>query len=214
MIKQKLVLKTFVVLFSAFILNACGGGSSDSDSTYDLSEYLFNSAITVPNGEFNYIEKAFFKETGEQVFLFDSPASFTSNDTGLITGIIADNLSILDFLRTYKINAEDIEETDGVLVSYYTRFVGVGTNYYNATFREEIVRNCVLLEHLDTFNLGTATGNLNLTSGVYNDVLKVECTTSTLSDENLISYSYRTYYAKDQGVIFKEGEEDYVIYEF
>jgi hypothetical protein len=78
--------------------------------------------------------------------------------------------------NTFRIGDATVRETVHALDDQtrdIQRFINVGTKYMDADAITGIGTqnaSCILIEHLDSFDLSTATGGVNLASGVYNDV--------------------------------------------
>jgi len=66
---------------------------------------------------------------------------------------------------------------------------------------------CTLQDHLDEFDLGTATGSANIASGVYEDVLHVFCRRVLESADGVepTNYSWNAYYSRGVGLVFADG---------
>ncbi len=219
MILNNKVTATLFALLLGLTLTACGGGSSDSETNtntntntsnhYDFSKYLFHTNVLRSNGEVSFMEKFYTKETGEQV-LTPLDRKFTSAD-----GTFIKEFTSNEVIKTYKINDNDITETiiKANASRSYKRFISVGDTILDADFTSalgdtSINQNatCIVLEHFDSYDLATAAANYNLASGVYNDVLKLECITSFVSNGIVSPHTkLRSYHAKNIGVIFAEG---------
>lgn len=242
---QKITIAALAVVF----LSACGGGSSSApeaasggggaaddgenssaddsssgDGTFDLSKYLFPSSVLSSGGQVSFVEKTYqVTESGVDLALTLN-RSF-SNNNGTIEEYSSDEL-----IKTFTVGDTLISETLITASDFRTgkRFAQVGETFMDANSTPApdsafpVVQNasCVLDAHLDSFDLSTATGDYTLSSGVYEDVLRVQCVTSFVA--NGVKSPHTTlfnYLAKDVGTIFSEGnvfllEDVYIVEEY
>jgi len=188
---------------------------TNTSGTYDLTEYLFHDNLDVVGGSISYAIESYDRTTGEQLYGgIEVTEEFFKQDANTVVQR-ADSSS--EPTHTYEIKPTTIIETvHGAddTTRTQTRFVSVGDTYLDADYLSSFGDNsidqnatCTVLDHLDSFNLATATGSFNLASGTYNDVLKVHCVTSFITNG---TYSPHTdlehYFAKDIGIIFNAGE--------
>ena len=171
---------------------------------YDLTLYFFHANTRAVGGEITFIENYYDKTIDNE--LAYSRATRLLNTGTNIESIRSDNVVFLQ----YSITVNLIKE---VGVSYsgarsVLRYVELGEQYLDA-IDEELGRRdtCTLQNHLDEFDLGSATEPASITTGVYNDVLHVFC--NRVLDFNdgdtRTNYSWNAYYAKDVGLIFADG---------
>jgi len=187
--------------------------SSGNTGNFDIVEYMFPDQVENIGGFTSYETRMFSKSKGEQLFegletseQFERTAAdtvvFSVNNTG-------------EPANTFVINASSIEETvhgSDNQKRTLQRFVNIGDTYLdaNATVNlgEPMKQNakCSVIEHLDSFDLAFATGSLNLASGIFNDVLHVQCTTGFIVDGQVAPHTdLHHYFARDKGVIFNHG---------
>ncbi len=185
--------------------------SADNRGQYDLAEYLFPEEVLASDGDVSFTEIHFAQDTGEPIMSI--PRRFTNSD-----GVTINEFSFSERIKTFSVNQTSIEETLLDLDSAKRdskRFVDIGDTYMNADYHPpesdpvDISQNasCKLIQHIDNFDMSTAGGNLNLASGVLNDVLKIDCVTSFLADDGQKSphTTLTHYFAKGIGGIFSEG---------
>jgi|GEM_PF-5115970 len=197
--------------------SASGGGGDETTGSggavsgnYDLSEYIFPSAVLSNGGEVSFVEKSYSKDAATEGFAISLDRSFSNNNGDI------DEYSSGELYRTHVIGNSQIVETfhDPVMSRTSARYANIGDVYMDATttaasggiFAAEQNATCELEAHLDSFDLSTATGDQALTSGVYEDVLQVKCVTSFVANSVKSPHTTLTsYFAKGTGVIFNEG---------
>lgn len=204
-----------IVIMLGLTLAACGGsgGNTNNSSTsnnlsnqYDLVDYLFSESLSVVANSVSYTINVYATAGGHQLIQYTDKFEKTYDDTIYWT---TDDIAA----STYIITSTSIEETvhsanDELRISQ--RHVDVGTVYMNETTETFIGpqnATCQVTEHHTTIDLSNLTGTFPLATGIYNDVLEVNCITgfviqgTTVPHTNLVHY-----FAKDVGVIFTEGE--------
>ena len=220
MMKKNILFRAIILSSSMLVISACGGGGSSdnneassgnsSNGKYDLTEYIFHRNLDLVGEIYSYPVKLYSKTDGTEQY------------AGIELGEIYEKISedTVTFREsgssvpenTFLINESTILETVHALNNQsrdLQRFVDVGTKYMDADATTALAEQnaiCTVMEHLDTFDLSTATDNYNLASGVYEDVLHVHCITSFVIDGNLAPHTdLHHYFAKDIGPIFNEG---------
>lgn len=204
-----------IVISLELTLTACGGsgGNSDNSTTtnipsgqYDLVDYFFSESLSVVSNSVSYMVTFYNKSDGQQVAQYTDKFEKTFDDTIYWT---TDDIAA----STFVITPSSIEETihsanDEFRISQ--RYVNVGSEYMNATTDTLLApqnATCEVIDHHPSVDLSTLTGTFPLATGIYNDVLEINCVTSfviqgtTVPHTNLVHY-----FAKDVGVIFTEGE--------
>lgn len=221
-------LSSTIVLLS--LLTACGGSSSQggaveasngdgsseagNSGNFDLFEYLFPSEITDVGGLSSYLTRMYAKDTGEQL-LSGIETSEQYEKTAPDTIVFSVN-NTGEPKNTFVVGADSIEETVHDLDNQKRttqRFVNVGDTYLDANATvpmlgeiDEQNAKCSVIEHLATFDLGSATGSLSVASGTYNDVLHVQCQTGFIINGQVGTHTdLHSYFARGKGVIFNHG---------
>lgn len=211
-----------------------GGGSTPdnttpdsqfpSSGTYDLSLYTFHRNVLSAGGQISFIEKIYGKNESEDGAFISLRRDFTNNN-GTIEESSSDAL-----IKTFTVSSTAINENllDSGDSRESQRYANIGDVYLNANSTPDpsnpiaVEQNatCRLEEALDSFDLSTATADLMLASGVYEDVIRVFCVTGFVRGGTVTPHTMLTsYFAKDIGLIFSEGEvlflEDvYIIEEY
>ena len=230
--KERVPLSFSIFLFSLTVifLSACGGGGGGNSDTngdsgkdnsdggsgdvtigeYDLTTYLFHQNLDLVGGKISYLVKFYSKGDGAEIFpSIETVEEYekTSEDT-----IVFRVSTSSEPENTFLIKDTTVQETVHTLENQtrdFQRFVEVGTKYMDADAITTIGTqnaSCTLIEHLDSFDLSTATGNYNLASGVYDDVLHVQCITGFVANGTVVAHTnIHHYFAKDIGLIFNEG---------
>ena len=220
----------FLFSLTVIFLSACGGGGGGNSDTngdsgidnsgggsgnvtfgeYDLTTYLFHQNLDLLGGKISYLVKLYSKGDGEEI----SPSIETMEEyekTSEDTVVFRVSTSS-EPKNTFLIKDTTVQETVHALNNQtrdFQRFVEVGTKYIDADAITAIGTqnaSCTLIEHLDSFDLSTATGGYNLASGVYDDVLHVQCITGFVTNATVVAHTdIHHYFAKDIGLILNEG---------
>ena len=214
----------------AIFISACSGGSGgDSNNTedtesngsegsssvvtigqYDLTTYLFHQNLDLVGGKVSYEIKLYSKVDGTDYFpslMIEEEYEKVSEDT-----VIFKTNGSIEPENTFQIKDSTIQETVHTLENQtrdIQRFVDIGTKHLDAD-GESILgaqnASCTLIEHLDSFDLRTATGSFNLASGVYDDVLHIQCITGLIVDDAVVPHTdLHHYFANNFGPILTEG---------
>lgn len=199
------------------LLSACGGGGSGGGDTppegtpngqYDLVDYLFDKTLDVTSNIKTYQISVYAKSTGNLIFPFEYTEQFEKTlDNTIYWSTDGEAAS------TFVITASTIDETvhsanDAFRASQ--RFVDVGTEYMNASadlppFGTQNA-NCKLVKHHPSIDLSTLTDTFSLTSGIYNDVLEINCSTGFVIEGQYGEHTNLThYFVRDVGIVFSEG---------
>jgi len=120
-------------------------------------------------------------------------------------------------IKTFTIADSGITETfiDPPDSRVSQRSADIGDEYLNANSAPDPDAPIAVVH-----DLSTATGNQMLASGVYEDVIKVLCLTGFVQGDTVNNHSTVTsYFAKDVGLIFSEGnvlflDEVYIVEEY
>jgi len=202
-------------IFFSISLTACGGGSVDSNKTepkinptgqYDLVDYLFNESLSVTLNSVSYPVTIYNKLDGTQIIqytdsfdkILDNTILWKSNETPA---------------STYVLTATTIDETvhsanDEFRVSQ--RFVDIGTEYMNDTSENLFGTqnaSCKLVKHHPSVDLSKLTSTFSLATGLYNDVLEINCVTGFVIQGTILPHTTLThYFARNSGLVFTEGE--------
>ena len=198
------------------LLSACGGGgdgggdsagnNNNGAGQYDLVDYFFHENLAVTNSTVSYTVSAYSKDTGEQLIQYTDDFEKTADDTIVWT-------SSGEPASTFVITDSRIDETVHSALDAprpNQRFVDVGTEYMDATaslppFGDQNAR-CTVTAHHDSIDLATKTDAYNLASGIYNDVLEINCITSFIIEGNLAEHTnLNHYFARNIGLVFTEG---------
>jgi len=139
---------------------------------YDLSLYFFHANTQAVGGEITFTEKFYDKSSDNE--LIHSQITRHLNKGTSIDSINVDNAVLLQ----YRITINSIKQigvsyngSDGAL-----RYAELNEKFLDAV-NEDLGRRdtCTLQDHLDDFDLGSATGAATIATGVYEDVLHVFC---------------------------------------
>ena len=220
----------FLFSLTVIFLTACGGGgggssgntdASGSDDSgdgsgdlttdeFDLTTYLFHQNLDLVGGRISYPVKLYSKGDGSELLSsIEKVEEYekTSEDT-----VVFSESSSSEPENTFRIGDATVQETVHGLDDQtrdIQRFINVGTKYMDADATTGIGTqnaSCILIEHLDSFDLSTATGDFNLASGVYDDVLHVQCITGFVTNDTVSAHTdIHHYFAKDIGLILNEG---------
>lgn len=219
------------ILCISILLTACGGSDNnnsgqqfDTSGQYDMTEYLFHSNLDVVGGESVFTTLTYKQVDGTKTG-FDLAEKMEKTADNLVKQTAAGSDQ-----RSYLIKSDRLVETVHIANNEtrdHKRFVDVGETYLDATQNNSSNNDaltqravCKVIAHLDSFDLLTATGEHSLASGVYQDVLYVNCQTGFVVEKQFSPHTnLDQYYAKDVGLIFSEGSiiffgEVYLISEF
>ncbi|MBL4709364.1 MAG: hypothetical protein JKY48_13085 [Flavobacteriales bacterium] len=220
---------------SGAILPVVGGGDNDTPGTvtssgeFDLADYFFHNNLDMPGGSLTFEQRTFFQETGEEFPFSITNQLVREGDT--ITLSASTQLPGTEeprVARVYTITSSTIERTffnlDGEVGRSDSgqRFVDIGETYLDMntstnfgtdeeTGEEAILLTnvkCSLVEHFDTFDLSLATGQFNLASGVFNDVVQINCVVRAIDPDTgeVIVMGILTeidqYFDRDVGTVF------------
>ncbi len=202
-------------------------GNDNSVATsgeFDLSKYLFHDNVLTTGGQINFDEKIFNKDNAGGDSVITLSRSFVNNN-GTIEEYSSD-----EKIKTFTISSTAINENllDSANSRTSSRYANIGDTYIdavstpptNSPIAVEQNATCVLQEHLATFDLASATADIALASGVYDDVIRVQCVTSFISGTTKSPHTtLNSYFAKGVGVIFNEGnvfllEDVYIVEEY
>jgi len=204
-----------VIFMFELTLAACGGSGSNSDNTstadtlsgqYDLVDYLFNETLSVLSNSVSYTVTFYNISDGQQVLQYTDKFEKTADDTIYWTSNDVP-------AGTFVITPTTIDETvhsanDDLRISQ--RYVDVGTEYMNKTTDTLLGpqnASCQVVEHHSTIDLGTLTGIFPVATGIYNDVLQIECITGFVTQGAVAPHTILThYFAKGAGLIFSQGQ--------
>ena len=206
-----------IVYFISSLLSGCGGGGGGEApaaktetpppaGNYDLNDYIFHQDLRSTGGLISYPVSSYIKSDGSLAVSYNDRFERTTADT-IVWQSSGSPAS------TFVITPSTIDETvhsamDALRASQ--RFVDVGTKYMDATASLPPIGDqnarCTVLQHHDSIDLSTMTGSFSLASGIYNDVLEVNCITSFVVEGQLGEHTnLRHYFAKNVGVVFTEG---------
>jgi len=169
-----------------------------------MSLYLFHANTQTVGGEIAFTEKFYDKSSdNEQIHSYVTRHLNTGTS---IDSIGPDSAVLLQYVIT-------INSIKQIGVSYNgsegaRRYVGLKEKFSDA-INESLGRRdtCTLQNHLDDFDLGTATGPATIATGVYEDVLHLFCNRvlDTEAGGTRTNYSWNSYFAKGVGLIFADG---------
>ena len=202
------------VIMFAFTLAACGGSGGNSDNSsnsngpsgqFDLVEYFFNETLSVVGNSVSYTVNLYNISDGQQVLQYTDKFEKTADNTIYWT---TDDLPA----STYVITPSTIDETIHSANDEFResqRYVNVGTEYMNETTDTLLFpqnATCQVVDHHPTIDLTSLTGTFPLATGIYNDVLEINCVTSFVVQGTMQPHTNLThYFARNVGVIFSEG---------
>ncbi len=210
---------------------------------FDLAEYFFENILDRVGASVMFPVNTFRQDTGERLFMgtestitrvVDENGSILETQTIAIGTLEPDTTTLF----RYNIGNDAIEvisfEDEVANPPFLTqRFVNVGDVFQDVTatvFFDDmpgsisedeggltVNTRCTVVEQLDEFNLAEATGPFNLASGVFSDVLRVNCQMSiVLTEEELnqipddvefnpVISDADTYFAREVGEILTEA---------
>jgi hypothetical protein len=192
-------------------------GSGDEDGSgdntigqFDITEYLFDDALDFLGGTVSYPVTIFSIETGDPLF--------SGIDIGESFDKIGDNTILQTDLEgallfTYEIQDQVVLETvhEANADRTFNRFVDVGDIYLNADNENTLLQateraTCEVIEHIDFFDMSTATGEFELATTVYEDVLHTYCETGFVAGGQFEAHTLlHHYFAKNTGNVLTTG---------
>lgn len=197
-------------------------------SGYDFADYQFGSSVRTAGGEVSFAD-VIYGQTDENDSILRIQRRFANP-----TGNKIDEYSAGELVKSFVINSGSIDETlfdnTGTSTRQTLRYLNTpGMVYMDAD--SEASSNllggtsqnatCTFIQHLDSFDLSTATGDKALASGVFNDIIEAKCETGFVSpDGTKQPHTILTsYFAKDVGVIFSTGSlflfgDVYIVHEY
>lgn len=202
-------------LIMSIMLSACKGQGGNENTTppanntsgqYDLVEYTFGENLSVTPSSITYSVTIFSKTDGIQVLQTNDKFDKISDDT-IIWTVNGEPAS------TFVITSTTMEETVHSAADELRtlqRFVDVGTVYMNKDTKTIIApqnATCKVINHLPSIDLTTLTGEFFLATGIYNDILEVNCVTGFIIEGNVLPHTNLThYFARNVGLVFTKGE--------
>ncbi|MEM7258345.1 MAG: hypothetical protein AAF404_13285 [Pseudomonadota bacterium] len=187
-------------------LGACSGDTEQStvDDEYDLSLYQFHTNVLTNGGEITITENYYSQSTGEGP-VYAPTLRYLNVDGAIqrisVSGTVFEQSTITDT----HIDKEGVSYTG---FRRGDRFASIGDTYLDAEVENlTLKQNCTLQNHLESFDLGTATGDHALASGVYEDVIQVYCVSvfTNADGSTRPNYDWNRYYAKGLGLISIDG---------
>ena len=203
-----------IVLMFTNTLTACNesGGNTDNSDTannptgqYDLVDYFFNETLSVPSNSISYMVTFYNTSDGSMVAQYTDKYEALSNANIYWT---SDGIPAGTFVITTSTIEETVHSADDDLRPSQ-RYVDVGTEYMNHdtdTILGDQNAACKVIAHHPTVDLSEKTGSFALATGIYNDVLEINCVTSIVVQGSNSPHTNLThFFARDIGIIFSAG---------
>lgn len=179
-----------------------------SESCLDLAAYLFPAAVLESGGRVDVTESMYSQDDGQ--LQFSLSRAYVENNGAI------DEYASGEIEKSQTITESQIEERfyDPEDSRVSARFAAFGDVYMDADseasasedFSLQQNARCQLITEYAEFDLAGATGEHNLASGSYDQVIEVECVTSYIVDGDIVPHTTLTsYFAKNTGLILSKG---------
>ena len=200
----------FALMIQTLLLISCAATkeptvSIDKDSNFDLTEYMFNKKVHSEGGSLSVVETYYKKSDTDKIALQPRYQFVRTNNEIEVT-----SQGMEGPLIQYQINANEVVEKRPSIddARTFNRYARLGDTFLDADYSSVSIREtCKLTEFFETYYLASATGSVSLSRDIYDNVLKVHCESEFYEEGNRrTNYRWNMYYAKDVGIVFKDGD--------